>query len=894
MPPLRDESSGAEPASPGVTDRIRAAETALLAPAVPDYELLRRIGRGSYGEVWLARGVTGILRAVKIVWRERFPDAAPFEREFRGLTEFAAISLEEPVQLALLHVGRNAEAGYFYSVMELADDAEHGRTIEPATYVPLTLAELRVRRGRLPAEECVRIGVELARALAALHRHGLVHRDIKPSNVILVGGRPKLADIGLVAPVADAHTFIGTEGFIPPEGPGTPTADVYAFGKLLYELVTGLDRAEFPRLPDRLETLPDAGTLMRLNGVILRACDPDAKARHPDATALLADLTALQAGLPPRQTGRARRATLAAAVVLLLVVGAWWRPWQGPAVTVPPEATPSEVTPARVIAVLPFDNLSADPANALLADGIHVDLIDSLNLVADLQVIPRTSVLAFRNHRDTSSEVARKLGVGYLLEGTLRREKDRLIVTCHLIRMADDRQIWRDRYEVDTTDLFAMQGQLAQTIARALSGVILPSTQIALTRRPTRNIAAYEKYVQGREAGFGAVAEPLLQAAIELDPEFAAAWCLLAQVHSYAIFSSRDTSPARFAKADAAIQRAVDLAPDTPDVIRALGVYHYHRWRDYARAREQFERLRALQPNDASVYHWLSKIEWRQDQCAGSLANARRSVALDPANRSYSQLYRVWLRALRRWPELLAEQRRFARLEPGALGEGDPRLPGALGDRVVIARTESWMSRDTGPLEALVAGSTPEERESTPVLSARLWIARERGDVKEYAALDRRLPEPSDREAIILIATDYIALGDRAAGIRRLGELPKQLRAGVAEDPKNQAHWIDLGRVEAMLGNADAAKAAVRTSIGLIPEDVDPVIGALYSRSMAVTYAWAGDTDFAVAELQRLVGAPAARLSGYEMRTLTTFHPLRGHPRFEALANDPRNDAPLL
>src|SRR5689334_11698988 len=142
-------------------------------PHVPDYELLRAIGRGSYGVVWLARSVTGLYRAVKIVWRASFEDPQPYEREFRGIKEFAAISLVAPRQLALLHVGRNDTEGFFYYVMELADDVEHGREIEPDTYTSHTLKEVRARRQRLPAPEAVTLAVELAEGLAELHQRGL-------------------------------------------------------------------------------------------------------------------------------------------------------------------------------------------------------------------------------------------------------------------------------------------------------------------------------------------------------------------------------------------------------------------------------------------------------------------------------------------------------------------------------------------------------------------------------------------------------------------------------------------------------------------------------------------------------------------------------------------------
>lgn len=270
-------------------------------PIIPDYELVRQIGHGSYGDVWLARGVTGHWRAIKVVWRERFADAEPFEREFRGLKEFAGLALGEAGQLALLHVGRNAAAGSFYYVMELADDAGGANPLDPAGYVPLTLAELHRRRGRLPVAECVRIGVELARALAGLHARGLVHRDVKPSNVILVGGVPKLADIGLVAPSSSARTFVGTEGFVPPEGPGGPAADVFALGKVLYELATGVDRQAFPKLPAGFNHLPDRRALLELNEVLLRACEPLPEKRYRDGAALLADLEKLKAGRPVRR-----------------------------------------------------------------------------------------------------------------------------------------------------------------------------------------------------------------------------------------------------------------------------------------------------------------------------------------------------------------------------------------------------------------------------------------------------------------------------------------------------------------------------------------------------------------------------------------------------------------
>jgi serine/threonine protein kinase len=284
---------------------------ATVLPRIPDYELIRIIDRGSYGDVWLARGVTGLFRAVKIVRRERFREARPYEREFAGLREFAAIS-HGGRQLALLHVGHGDGGNFFYYVMELADDATRGRHIDPANYVPRTLKATDRESGRLPVSEVLVLAVELTRALAELHAHGLVHRDIKPSNVIFVAGRPKLADIGLVTATTHADTFVGTEGFVAPEGPGTVRADLYSLGKLLYELATGLDRHEYPRLPANLDELPDRKVLLEMNEVLILACEPDPAKRYADADALLADLLRLEAGGSVRRRRRTQRSLLQA------------------------------------------------------------------------------------------------------------------------------------------------------------------------------------------------------------------------------------------------------------------------------------------------------------------------------------------------------------------------------------------------------------------------------------------------------------------------------------------------------------------------------------------------------------------------------------------------------
>ena len=280
-------------------------------PHVPGYELIRRVGRGSYGEVWLARSPAGLYRAVKIVRRDTFEKDRPYEREYSGIQKFEPVSRLHASQVAVLEVGRNDEAGFFYYAMELADpavDAEHlpvsvrqsraGSSVPPAweSYRPRNLRSEIVRQGRIPFEECLRTGIALATALDHLHRHGLVHRDIKPSNVIFVDGVPKLADIGLVTDVGATLTYVGTEGFLPPEGPGTPVADIYGLGKVIYEMATGRDRLDFPTLPDGVDGAFDQERMMELNLVLLKACQNDPVRRYQSVRELLADLAILNGG----------------------------------------------------------------------------------------------------------------------------------------------------------------------------------------------------------------------------------------------------------------------------------------------------------------------------------------------------------------------------------------------------------------------------------------------------------------------------------------------------------------------------------------------------------------------------------------------------------------------
>ncbi|MCU0750764.1 MAG: SUMF1/EgtB/PvdO family nonheme iron enzyme, partial [Akkermansiaceae bacterium] len=276
--------------------------------------------------MWLARGVTGALRAVKVVWREDFEDERGFEREFEGILKFEPMSRDHPALMNILHVGRSPDgSSFYYYVMELGDDLVAGRDINPIEYEPRTLrADHHQASGVMwDTNECIEVGLRLAEALHHLHERGLAHRDVKPSNVIFVNGKAKLADIGLVA-ARGQRTFVGTEGFVPPEGPGSAQADVYSLGKVLYEIATGKDRMNFPELPDDMPTGADRKRWLELNRIICDVCEPRISKRKISTAADLAEaLRRIQRGKRRRQSG------LAVMLTTLLLTGfACWAGWE--------------------------------------------------------------------------------------------------------------------------------------------------------------------------------------------------------------------------------------------------------------------------------------------------------------------------------------------------------------------------------------------------------------------------------------------------------------------------------------------------------------------------------------------------------------------------------------
>ncbi len=561
-PLAKPASSSPAPPSPNATPGNATAAPEAQPPPIADHELLHCIGRGSYGEVWLARNVLGEHRAVKIIHRRHFDSDHAYEREFEGLKRYEPVSRGDPSQVAVLQVGRNDTAGFYYYVMELADAAEPpvlseggGSKMEdgneaagcpghPAssilnarTYVPRTLRHELQTRQRVPLDECVQIGLALTTALNHLHRQGLIHRDIKPSNVIFVNGVPKLADIGLVARMDATLSFVGTEGYMPPEGPGTPQADLYSLGKVLYEISTGKDRTAFPEPLTLLGEEPDKARLLELNAVIHRACHRDPRQRYPSAAAMHADLQRLERGESVRRRQRVQRrwatsrrlvlATLATAA-LLLSAYSLYRTFVGPREMVQSPENPVPVPLKASVFVLPFRSAVTNQVGDDLCSRVTDAFIDSLASIEGVRRSPRKSGWRYLDEDELRRALARTNDMRHVLTGRIASSNNTLALTLRLYPRRGEQPLWTGSFSGKTNELLAVEAEALRQLAGRLGLRISTAEQQRIATLLTNNLEAFHWYQQacavyirkaGTQSGYKEIRE-LAQKAMELDRRY--------------------------------------------------------------------------------------------------------------------------------------------------------------------------------------------------------------------------------------------------------------------------------------------------------------------------------------------------------------------------------------
>jgi serine/threonine protein kinase/tetratricopeptide (TPR) repeat protein len=518
----------------------RAARRLAVGTRLGPYEIVSFIGAGGMGEVYRARDPRlDRTVAIKVLPQDLAADAdrlRRFEHEAR-----ASGTLDHPNILAVHDVGTHD--GIPYMVTELLEGE------------PLSEA---IRKGSITRERAAEYAAQVADGLAAAHERGVVHRDVKPDNLfVTTDGRIKILDFGLArlgqpalaqeaastfTALTRPGTVLGTVGYMSPEQLRGETADarsdVFALGGVLYEMHTGVhpfrrgNEAETVHAilkEEPLAGVPARGLPLEIRRIVRRCLAKRPEDRYQSARDAARDLRSA-AGNASRRSRRRMVVLVVAAGALLSAAGLALLQTRGHPPPAPTERTPVSGADWKSVAVLPFQNLSPDPENAYFADGMTEDILTQLAKIQDLKVIARTSVMRYKGTEKPVREIARELGVGAVLEGSVRRAGNRVRIAGQLIDASTEQHLWAETYDRDLQDVFAVQSDVAQRIADALQAKLTAPEKQRIEARPTRSVEAYDLYLQGRELynrfrkDDNEQAIVLFQKAVALDPQFALGW----------------------------------------------------------------------------------------------------------------------------------------------------------------------------------------------------------------------------------------------------------------------------------------------------------------------------------------------------------------------------------
>jgi len=558
---------------------------------------------------------------------------------------------------------------------------------------------------------------------------------------------------------------------------------------------------------------------------------------------------------------------------------------------------------SKSIAVLPFENLSEEKANAYFADGMQDEILINLARIADLKVISRTSVMQYKTDAQRNlREIGQQLGVAFLLEGRVQRAANRVRVNAQLIDSRNDANVWAQTYDRDLADVFAIQSEIAKAIAKQLQAKLSPNEKKAIEQPPTTDLAAFDLYSRAKslllKADFSVTSGPDVRKAIELfdeavkrDPSFFDAYCQLAYAHEYLYgLTGSDHTPARLALAEAAVQAATRLRPDAAETHLARAQYLYYGLRDYAGALAQLEIARRGLPNDPRLVEVTGYILRRRGQQEEGLQNLRRAAELDPRNFVTLQQIALSYQFLGRYADSIAALDRALAIVPD-------NLTLALRGLFYFC----WKADTRPPLQTIdaILAQTP----SAIAGSADIWFLCALAE-RDPAAAERALVAVGDNpcwaEGVINLSRSFgegmlaRMVKDEARARTAFEAARAQQEKIVQAQPAYGPALCVLGLIDAALGRKDLALDEGRRAIALTPVEKDVNNGSRVLQYFAITAAWAGEKELALQQLEAGLRAPDASqmLSYGALKLLPFWDPLRGDPRFEKIVESlaPKNN----
>ncbi len=870
----------------------------LVGRTIGHYKISERIGTGGMGDVYLATDITAGRKAALKLLPTRFTGNPERLKRFQQEAH-ALVGLNHPNILTVYEIGEDHSTHY------IASELIEGETLRQ-----------RLMRGRMEVGEADDVAIQVASALAAAHETGIVHRDIKPENIMLrPDGYVKVLDFGIAklaerevpvtTPTDEAlllvetnlGSILGTVRYMSPEQAyGTQVdkgTDIWTLGVVLYEMVTGHApfTGETPgeAMSSILEMEPPpltsyvAHTPPELQQIISKALRKEREERYQNAHELLQAFQSLRHKL--EFEAELERSTKAPswlrwirspiALVLLLLVAAlalalpfyWHR-----------NLTPISI-PEKSIAVLPFENFSDNKENSYFAAGIQDDVLTSLAQIHDLKVISRTSVMAYQKPGGRNiREIGRALGVANVLEGSVRRTGNRVLVNVQLIDARNDRHIWAERYDRAVADSIGLQGELATQIAACLKAKLAPEEMARFVAKPTTNSEAYVLYLTalGRDA---IAAEELYMQATALDPGFALAYARASLLNSEISTAMTSDHRARKAKARAQAEEALRLSPTLGEAHMALGLCLYWGDNNYDAALKEFEVAAATSPNNAEIYNYVGGIYRRQGRWRDSVASFDRAQSLDPRNCNIAFFAGNNHLFLRDWPAATAAYNRALKIWPDYV---PPKI--GLANLEVFRNSNPAAGRKI--LQDIPANCDPDGD-----------VALVRWDLamleRDYATAEKVLTDspledfPGDAPKTFYQGRIALARGDIESAQRYFAAARPDIEKRVRDNPEVAGRHARLGLLYAYMQRKGDAIRESRRAVELEPESQDAFHGANDAANLALVYALVGEPDQAITLIERLLSTPGA-VTGPDVSNSITLADLRLRREWDSLRSDPR------
>jgi serine/threonine protein kinase/Tfp pilus assembly protein PilF len=865
------------------------------------YEIIEELGKGGMGKVFRVEDKKIDQEvALKLIKHEIASDKKTIER-FRN-------ELKTARMISHRNVSRMFDLGEIHGT--------HYITME---YVPgQNLKSLIRQTGRLDISTAISIAKQICEGLSEAHRLGIIHRDLKPSNIMIDReGSARIMDFGIARSVertgtTEAGAMIGTPEYMSPEQVEGKEidhrSDIYSLGIVLYEILTGKvpfegdtaiaiavkQKTEEPADPRELN--PQLGE--DLSNMILKCLEKDKEKRFRDVRELFSELNAIDrdtstTGKTITETktlvsrdikaalGKHRRLLLVIFMIVILAGMAILYYQSRDSVT-----TPEEI----MLAVLPFNNLGL-PEDEYFAEGITEEITNRLAAISDLGVISRTSAIQYKNTKKTLREIGRELGVDYVLEGAVRWNRStegrgRVRINPQLIRVTDDKHLWVGSYDRIIEDIFSVQSEIAEEVARQLDLTILEPERKALNAKPTDNLESYDNYLRAnelynqgylkRDLKLFEQSIDLFEKSIELDPDFTLAYTTLSIAHSLIFTLGIDRSEDRLRKSRDAVEKALELEPNSPEALHALAAYYYRGFSDYDRVLKISENIQKARPNMMRPFH--GSILRNQGKWAEAIAVYEGNFRLNPrSSQTAHVLGRVYAR-LRKYAESKKWFDRALSIEPGLYYS-----------KLGLVRLAYLSKGNTQAARALL------ETMPKHVLTDYAWFElcmlernfdelRNRLDSSAYRALDEvDFYLPMD----LVSASMYHAQKDLSQRKKHANQARLHLEIVIEDNPNDARMHAALGLAYAYTGRKEEAARAGKKAVNLNPISKDAYTGPRYVLDLAAIYTVIDEYEEAISQLEFLMSIPAGNiLSASLLKLDPRWDSLRNHPRFISLLKE--------